>query len=154
MWEPAGMRGADRRRARRPGAVVLVLLVGTTAAALALALTLLYHRCARRNEVWGPAGMKGTDRRRTRRPGAVVLALLVGTTAAALALTLFYHLGKVTLRSDVPRGPSQDRSCARRSCVVIPALAELSRSAAAYISRSRPAVNTGPPPATAGYPGP
>jgi hypothetical protein len=35
------MKGAGRRRARRPGAVVLALLVGTTAAGLAL--TLLYH---------------------------------------------------------------------------------------------------------------
>ena len=41
MWEPAGMKGGGRRRVRRPGAVVLALLFGTTAAALAL--TLFYH---------------------------------------------------------------------------------------------------------------
>jgi hypothetical protein len=37
------MKGGDRRRMRRPGAVVPALLSGTTAAALALALTLHYH---------------------------------------------------------------------------------------------------------------
>jgi len=41
VWESAGMKGAGRRRPRQPGAVVLALLLGT--AAMALALTLYYH---------------------------------------------------------------------------------------------------------------
>ncbi len=40
MWEPAGVRGGDRR-VRRPGTVALILLFVTTAAALVL--TLFYH---------------------------------------------------------------------------------------------------------------